>query len=203
MKLGGGCSMLPRCHILLQHRLNMVMSDWGVDVVEASMWPPIFQQKTPVLWCLRWLLNELHLTVRIRMLLAHNWCSFGHCVAAKFNHVAQRQVAHGAEPSRPWYILLSIWGEAATADGCEVSDCIDCWMLCNQASCVLAPLQRPANWKFPFESNLESNRRLQFEFESNLESNRRIVVYIFNVKFLLIDEKQRGVDSSKILHDRY
>jgi len=34
------------------------------------------------------------------------------------------------------------------------------------------------------ESHIESVVR--FEFESNIESNRRIVVYSFNVKFLLI-----------------
>jgi len=50
-----------------------------------------------------------------------------------------------------------------------------------------------------FYSNLESNRRLRFEFESNLESNRRIVVYSFNVKFLLIAIERRCADLSKIL----
>ena len=49
--------------------------------------------------------------------------------------------------------------------------------------------------------SLLANRKLPFK--SNLESNRRIVVYSFNVNFLLIDEKQRCADSSKILRDRY
>jgi len=49
--------------------------------------------------------------------------------------------------------------------------------------------KRPANRKFPFETNLESNRR--------------IVVYSFNVKFLLIAIYDRCADSSKILRDRY
>jgi len=39
---------------------------------------------------------------------------------------------------------------------------------------------RTEPWKFPFKSNLESNRRLLFEFESNLEPNQGVVVYMFN-----------------------
>ena len=38
----------------------------------------------------------------------------------------------------------------------------------------------PANRKFSFESNHESNGRLRFEFESNLESNHSVIVYVFN-----------------------
>jgi len=67
----------------------------------------------------------------------------------------------------------------------------------------LLTYERPANRKFPFESNLELNWWLRFEFESNLESNQRIVVYSFNVKFLLIAISDRCADSSKILRDRY
>jgi len=38
----------------------------------------------------------------------------------------------------------------------------------------------PANRKFTFESNVESNRQLRFEFESNLEPNQVVVIYMFN-----------------------
>ena len=41
---------------------------------------------------------------------------------------------------------------------------------------IFAYIYGPANRKFSFESNHESNRRLRFQFESNLESNQGVVV---------------------------
>ena len=44
--------------------------------------------------------------------------------------------------------------------------------------------QGPADRKFSFGSNHESNRRLRFEFELNLESNQGVVVYVFNADLM-------------------